>query len=97
MVTSPQNLVKMIVMKAVNMASKMSVPLLGIIENYSYFKCEDCDRIYEIFGKSTAAKLAKELNTTVIARIPIIPEVAQCEDKGIPVTQDIDMDLSNLL
>lgn len=97
MVTSPQNLVKMIVMKAVNMASKMSVPLLGIIENYSYFKCEDCDRIYEIFGKSTAAKLAKELNTTVIARIPIIHEVAQCEDKGIPVTQDIDMDLSNLL
>lgn len=97
MVTSPQNLVKMIVMKAVNMASKMSVPLLGIIENYSYFKCEDCDRIYEIFGKSTAAKLAKELNTTVIARIPIISEVAQCEDKGIPVTQDIDMDLSNLL
>lgn len=97
MVTSPQNLVKMIVMKAVNMASKMSVPLLGIIENYSYFKCEDCDRIYEIFGKSTAAKLAKELNTTVIARIPIIPEVAQCEDKEIPVTQDIDMDLSNLL
>ena len=97
MVTSPQNLVKMIVMKAVNMASKMSVPLLGIIENYSYFKCEDCGRIYEIFGKSTAEKLAKELNTTVIARIPIIPEVAQCEDKGIPVTQDIDMDLSNLL
>lgn len=97
MVTSPQNLVKMIVMKAVNMASKMSVPLLGIIENYSYFKCEDCGRIYEIFGKSKAAKLAKELNTTVIARIPIILEVAQCEDKGIPVTQDIDMDLSNLL
>ena len=97
MVTSPQNLVKMIVMKAVNMASKMSVPLLGIIENYSYFKCEGCGRIYEIFGKSTAAQLAKELNTTVIARIPIIPEVAQCEDKGIPVTQDIDMDLSNLL
>ena len=97
MVTSPQNLVKMIVMKAVNMASKMSVPLLGIIENYSYFKCEDCGRIYEIFGKSKVKKLAKELNTTVIARIPIIPEVAQCEDKGIPVTQDIDMDLSNLL
>lgn len=97
MVTSPQNLVKMIVMKAVNMASKMSVPLLGIIENYSYFKCEDCDRIYEIFGKSKAEELSKELNTTVIARIPIIPEVAQCEDKGIPVTQDIDMDLSNLL
>lgn len=71
MVTSPQNLVKMIVMKAVNMASKMSVPLLGIIENYSYFKCEDCDRIYEIFGKSTAEKLAKELNTTVIARFPL--------------------------
>lgn len=97
MVTSPQNLVKMIVMKAVNMASKMSVPLLGIIENYSYFKCEDCGRIYEIFGKSKVVKLAKELNTTVIARIPIIPEVAQCEDKGIPVTQDIDMDLSSLL
>ena len=97
MVTSPQNLVKMIVMKAVNMASKMSVPLLGIIENYSYFKCEDCGRIYEIFGKSAAEELSKELNTTVIARIPIIPEVARCEDKGIPVTQDIDMDLSNLL
>ena len=49
------------------------------------------------YGKSKVAKLAKELNTTVIARIPIIPEVAQCEDKGIPVTQDIDMDLSSLL
>lgn len=97
MVTSPQKLVKMIVMKAVNMAAKMSVPLLGIVENYSYFKCDDCDRIYEIFGKSKADELAKELNTTVIAKIPIIPEVAQCEDEGVSVTQDVDMDLSNLL
>lgn len=71
MVTSPQNLVKMIVMKAVNMASKMSVPLLGIIENYSYFKCEDCDRIYEIFGKAQLRNSLRSLTPRLLQGFPL--------------------------
>lgn len=71
MVTSPQNLVKMIVMKAVNMASKMSVPLLGIIENYSYFKCEDCGRIYEIFGKAKLRNSLRSLTPRLLQGFPL--------------------------
>lgn len=60
-VTTPQELVSMIVKKAVNMAEKMNIPVLGIVENMSYVKCPDCGKVIEIFGKSRADALAKEL------------------------------------
>lgn len=82
MVTSPQSLVEMIVMKAVNMAAKMYVPLLGIVENYSYFKCPDCDKVHYIYGESKIEELADRLNTKVLARFPIMPEIASAADDG---------------
>lgn len=83
MVTSPQSLVKMIVMKAVNMAKKMSVPLLGIVENYSYFVCDNCDKKHYIFGESKIAELAAELETRVIGELPILPELTENADRGL--------------
>lgn len=82
LVTSPQNLVGMIVKKAYNMAQMMNVPMLGIVENYSYFKCSDCDKKHYIFGKSNIEDIAKEMNLPVIAKLPILPELANAADEG---------------
>ena len=82
-VTSPQELVSMIVTKAVNMAKKMNVPILGIVENMSYFECPDCGHRHEIFGKSHIDEIAKEEGIKVLAKIPIDPEVAKQVDAGL--------------
>lgn len=82
-VTSPQELVSMIVDKAVNMAEMMHVPIIGIIENYSYFKCPECGKEYEIFGKSRLDKIAKEKGMAVLGRIPIEPALTDLCDKGL--------------
>ncbi len=74
MVTSPQELVRMIVMKAVNMAERMNVKLLGIVENYSYFVCPDCGGKHYIFGRGNAGELAEELGTVLLAGIPFMPD-----------------------
>lgn len=97
MVTSPQNLVKMIVMKAVNMAEKMNIPLLGIVENYSFFTCPDCGKEYKIFGESSIEELAFELNTEVIAKLPILPEIALAADSGSGFFDSLDIDMSPLM
>ena len=81
-VTSPQDLVGMIVTKAVNMAKMMNIPVLGIVENMSYFKCPDCGKEHEIFGKSTVAELAKEFDIPHYARLPIDGSVAAMVDGG---------------
>ncbi len=81
-VTSPQELVSMIVAKAVNMAKLMNVPVLGIVENMSYFKCPDCGKEHEIFGESKVAKVAEEFEIKHYARIPIDPVVATMVDAG---------------
>ena len=79
-VTSPQELVSMIVEKAVKMAELMNVPILGIVENMSYFECPDCGRKHEIFGKSHLDEIAKQYNLEVLARLPIVPGLAaQCD------------------
>ena len=81
-VTSPQELVSMIVGKAVKMANMMNVPVLGIVENLSYFQCPDCLKIIEIFGKSNIEKIAKEYGIESIAKLPINPEFAKLADAG---------------
>ncbi len=81
-VTSPQELVSMIVAKAVKMAKMMNIPVLGIVENMSYFKCPDCGKEFEIFGKSKLDETAKEFGIPLVAKLPIDPEMAQACDQG---------------
>ena len=82
LVTSPQSLVSMIVSKAVNMARMMDVPVYGFVENYSYFKCPDCGKTVEIFGKSRLSEIALEYSLPVLARLPIDPDTARLCDEG---------------
>ncbi len=81
-VTSPQDLVSMIVSKAVNMAKMMNVKILGVVENMSYVKCPDCDKQIKIFGESNIDKIAAENGIEVLAKLPIDPELASLVDKG---------------
>lgn len=82
-VTSPQELVSMIVKKAANMAQKMNVPILGMVENMSYVVCPDCGRTIEVFGKSRIEEVAKEYGVKNIAKIPFDASLASCCDKGL--------------
>lgn len=81
-VTSPQELVQMIVKKAYNMAEMMNIPVLGIVENFSYVKCPDCGRELKIFGESHVDEVAAELNIPVFGKLPIEPEMAKAADAG---------------
>lgn len=81
-VTSPQDLVSMIVKKAYNMAKMMNIPVLGIVENMSYYQCPDCGRKEEIFGKSKLPETAAQLGLDVLGRIPIDPVLAHLCDDG---------------
>lgn len=81
-VSTPQDLVKMIVNKAYNMAKMMNVPIIGLVENMSYFECPDCKKKYNIFGESKIDEVAKELGVPVLARLPIDPKTASLVDKG---------------
>ncbi len=81
-VTSPQELVSMIVEKAVKMAEMMKLPILGLVENYSYFQCPDCGKRHEIFGKSHIEEIAKRHGLKVLARLPIDPALAAACDAG---------------
>ena len=81
-VTSPQELVSMIVEKAVNMAKKMNVPILGLVENMSYLECPDCGKKIAVFGESRIEEVAKEYGIPVLAQIPIRPAIAKAVDEG---------------
>ena len=81
-VTSPQALVSMIVTKAVKMANMMHVPVLGFVENYSYFTCPDCGKRLAVFGESGLDGVAAGFDLPVLARLPIDPAVAQAFDRG---------------
>ena len=81
-VTSPQDLVSLIVAKAVNMARVMKIPIVGIIENFSYAKCPDCGREIEIFGKSRLDEISKEYALAPLGRIPVDPRLTALCDKG---------------
>ncbi|MDE6156052.1 MAG: Mrp/NBP35 family ATP-binding protein, partial [Eubacterium sp.] len=81
-VSTPQDLVKMIVNKAYNMARLMNVPVLGLVENMSYYICEDCGKRINIFGKSQIDETAKELSVPVLAKLPINPNINKLVDAG---------------
>ena len=81
-VTSPQELVGMIVAKAVNMAKKMDIPILGVVENMSYLECPDCKKHIHVFGESHVEQAAQENGLKVLAQIPIDPKIAQMVDGG---------------
>ena len=85
-VTSPQDLVSMIVSKAVKMANMMHIPVLGFVENYSYLECPDCGKKIEVFGKSKLDEVAAAFGLPVLARLPIDPHVAECYDSGLMET-----------
>lgn len=81
-VTTPQDLVGMIVQKAVNMAHMMNVPILGIVENMSYIKCPDCGRKIAVFGESGVDALAMEYSIPAVAKLPIDPDLTKAADGG---------------
>ena len=81
-VTSPQDLVNMIVEKSVNMASLMKLPILGIVENMSYFKCPDCGKEHKIFGDSHIDEIAKKFDIDSVSKIPLDVDIAKTADKG---------------
>ncbi|MCM1114862.1 MAG: Mrp/NBP35 family ATP-binding protein [Clostridium sp.] len=81
-VSTPQDLVKMIVNKAYNMAKLMDVPVLGLVENMSYYVCEDCGKKINIFGESKIDETAAELGVPVLAKLPINPEINKLVDNG---------------
>ena len=82
-VTSPQELVGMVVQKAVNMANMMHIPVLGVVENYSYFECPDCGKRHNLFGESHLDAVAKENGIDTVCRIPIQPKLAAACDAGL--------------
>lgn len=81
-VSSPQDLVRMIVTKAYNMAKAMNIPVLGIVENYSYLKCPDCGKEIPVFGQSHIDEIAASLETPVLGKMPIDPNLASLADAG---------------
>ena len=81
-VTSPQELVSMVVSKAVKMATKMGIPIIGLVENMSYFRCPDNDKAYKIFGDSHIEDIAAEYQLEILAKIPIVPDISAACDKG---------------
>lgn len=81
-VTSPQELVSMIVSKAVNMAKKMDIPILGLVENMSYLECPDCGKRISVFGESHIDEIAREFGLPVLAKLPITPTIARHVDAG---------------
>ena len=81
-ITSPQELVSMIVGKAVNMAKKMNIPILGLIENMSYVQCPDCGKHIHVFGESHLEDVAAAYGLDVLGRLPIDPAIASACDQG---------------
>lgn len=81
-VASPQELVGMIVEKAVKMAEMMNIPVLALVENMSYFKCPDCGKEHHIFGESHIDAIAKKFNIDTVCRLPIDPTLAAATDRG---------------
>ena len=88
-VTTPQDLVSLIVKKSYHMAEKMSIPVCGIIENMSYMVCDDCGKKLYPFGESKLQKVADEMNIEVLAQLPIQPDIAELCDAGKIEQKDI--------
>ncbi len=82
LVTSPQELVNMVVEKAVGLAREMNVPILGVVENLSYILCPKCGERIEIFGKSRTEEICERHGLKIAARIPMLPEISERADRG---------------
>lgn len=82
-VTSPQELVSMIVSKAVRMAEMMNIPVIGLVENMSYYKCPDCGSEHRIFGESHIDEVAEKYNLKVLAKLPVDHKISAACDKGM--------------
>ena len=89
-VTSPQDLVSMIVSKAVTMANMMKIPVLGFVENYSYLQCPDCGKKIQVFGKSHIDEIAASFQLPVLAKLPIDTTIADSFDNGMMETVNTD-------
>ena len=81
-VSSPQQLVRVIVEKAVKMAEKMNVPIIGLVENMSYVQCPDCTKQITIFGESNVEKIAMDYHLPLLAKIPMSQELSRAVDEG---------------
>ena len=81
-VTTPQDLVKMVVEKAVNMANMMNIPVLGIVENMSYLTCPDCEKRIEVFGQSKVKAIAEQYGIPATARMPLDARISTLADEG---------------
>ena len=95
-VTSPQDLVSMIVSKAVKMANMMHIPVLGFVENYSYLQCPDCGKKISVFGKSHIDEIAASFQLPVLAKLPIDPTIADSFDNGMMESVNTD-DMSGVI
>lgn len=82
LITSPQDLVGLIVKKAYHMAEDMNIPILGLVENFSYFKCPDCGKEHAVFGESHLEEIAAQMSLPVLDRLPIDPQLANAADHG---------------
>ncbi len=89
-ITSPQELVGMIVQKAMKMADMMNVPVLGVVENMSYISCPDCGKKISVFGESKTAEIAASYGTRLLAQVPIQSDLAKAMDKGSVELADTD-------
>jgi Mrp family chromosome partitioning ATPase len=81
LVTTPQDLAAMVVRKAIHMANDLKVPILGIVENMSYFRCPNCEEKHEIFGQSHVDEISHATGVQVSARLPVNPTVATLSDE----------------
>jgi len=89
-VTSPQDLVSMVVSKAIKMAEMMNIPILGLIENLSYFKCPDNGKDYKIFGDSHIEQIAENYGIDILAKVPVDPAISEACDRGAIETLEED-------
>lgn len=95
-VASPQELVSMIVQKALIMAQKMNIPVLGIVENFSYIECPDCGKQIKLFGESHIDEISEKFNLKVLEKIPVDPKIAELSDEGRIFDYDKDLFKDNL-
>ena len=96
-VSTPQDLVGMIVGKAVNLASKMNIATISAVENMSYFECDECGKKHEIFGKSQVEEISKKYNIATYDKIPINSEIAKLCDNGNIEDSDVNGILNNTI
>ncbi len=90
-VTSPQDLVNLVVAKSINMAKLMQVPIIGVVENMSYYQCEGCGKKVELFGNSNIDEIAKEAGIDVLAKMPIDPKLSELSDAGEIEKANVDL------